>query len=109
MTPRARRLARAYGDLGAGTDGARRQHPGALPEMRWRSTPSTSAGGCEFVSPSRGPPDRAALGNEKDRVHGPVFQHIRAFQRGTKISTASVAGLRTDPRPESRSAPGRSR
>jgi hypothetical protein len=109
MSPRAGRRARAYGDLGAGTDGARRQHPGALPEMGWRSTPSTSAGGCEFVSPSRGPPDRAALGNEKDRVRGPVFQHIRAFQRGTKISTASVAGLRTDPRPESRSAPGRSR
>ena len=39
----------------------------------------------------------------------PVFQHIRAFQRGTKISRGSVAGLRTDPRPACSSAFGRPR
>ncbi len=109
MSPRVACQARAYGDLAAGTDRARRQHPGGLPETGWRPSPLTSAGGCVLVSPSRGPPDRTDLGNEKDRVRGPVFQNIRAFQRGKKISTASVAGLRTDPRPESRSAPGRSR
>src|ERR1035441_11020808 len=95
MSPRAGRRARAYGDLAAGTDRARRQHPGGLPETGWRPSPLTSAGGCVLVSRSRGPPDRTDLGNEKDRVRGPVFQNIRAFQRGTRISTASVAGLRT--------------
>ena len=109
MSPRAGRRARAYGDLGAGTDGAGRPQRGAAPERRLRSSRRASAGGSEFVPVCRGPPRRADLGDEKDRVRGPVFQHIRAFQRGTKISTASVAGLRTDPRPESRSAPGRSR
>jgi hypothetical protein len=58
MSPRVACRALAYGERGAGTDGARRQHPGALPKTSWRSGPSRSAGGCEFVSPSRGPPDR---------------------------------------------------
>ena len=52
-------------------------------ERGLRCGPSTGAGDSEFVSPCRGPPDRAGLGDEKDRGLGPVFQNIGAFQRRT--------------------------
>ena len=91
MSPRAGRRARAYGDRGAGTDGAGRPRRGASPERGLRSSRSAGAGGSEFVPVCRGPPRCADLGDEKDRVGGPVFQHIRAFQRGTKISTAQCS------------------
>jgi hypothetical protein len=83
MRPRAGRRPRAYGDVGTGTDGAGGQQHGALPERGRRSSRSAGAGDSEVMSACRGPPT-VALGDEKDRVRGPVFQNIGAFQRRTR-------------------------
>jgi len=93
------RQCHACSELRAGTDGAGQSARRASPMRGLRSSPSTGAGGCEFVSPSRGPPDRAGLGDEKDRVGGPAFQNIGAFERRTRSVRASVRGGRMERRP----------
>ena len=77
MSVLAGRRTRANGELRAGTDGASR--PRRRAERDLRSRRSARERHSEFSPLCRGPPSCADLGDEKDRVRGPVFQHIRAY------------------------------
>jgi hypothetical protein len=53
------------------------RRPG-LRERNVLSDPDSGLSVPRIVSPSRGPPGGVTSGNEKDRVHGPVFHNIGA-------------------------------
>jgi hypothetical protein len=65
---------------------------------RVRLRPGASPGvkALRLVLRCRGPPRRVDLGDEKDREASPVFQRHRRLAAPNKISTSSVAGLRTE-------------
>jgi hypothetical protein len=75
----SRRLAR--------NNSAARGHARRQRNETCRGTPFGDDGSREVVSPSRGPPRGAGLGNEKDRATNPVFQRHRRFPAPHKLST----------------------
>ena len=107
MSPRAGPRVGAYGDLGAGTEGARRAGRGASPGRGLRSSRCVCAGGSEVLSRCRGPPHSLPWKKERPGSRPGLSTTHRRLPAPHKISTGSVAGGRMEPRPAVGAAPVR--
>ena len=101
MSPRAGPRVGAYGDLGAGTERARRPGRGTSPGRGLRSGRCACAGGSEVVSRCRGPPHSVPWKRERPGSWPGLSTAHRRLPAPHKISTGSVAGGRMEPRPGS--------
>lgn len=85
MSPRLARQARAYGDLGASTDGGGAQR-GGNGARGWSAVQSIHGGGRLGVrAPLQGAAARCCPRRRERPGSRPVFQNIGAFQRCTRM------------------------
>ena len=108
MSPRVACQARAYGELGTGTDGAGRPRRGASGGCGRRFSRSAGTGGPDFAPPCRGPPP-LLLSETRKTGRQPGLPTHRRLPAPDKISTGSVARSRPELRSASRAAPVRPR